>query len=174
MYVGVLRAQWLCRVFLMRLQYGLWRLQYGLCLIHCQDISVPMTCFFFMRLTVLPSGNHTWFAGKWTIEIGDFSSYKPPFSSGIFQLAMLVYQRVTTVSYTGDVARLSAGTFSWLRWPCQKQLRRLPISRSQRVSSPLQSLRGQRAQRRVCDGSPCDSTNLFGQTWLLGLCTLGA
>ena len=28
----------------------------------------------------LPSGTQTWRAGKWTIEIGDFPSCKPPFS----------------------------------------------------------------------------------------------
>ena len=32
--------------------------------------------------------HQTWLAGKWTIEIGDFPSWGPPFSSGIFQPAM--------------------------------------------------------------------------------------
>ena len=34
--------------------------------------------------------------GKWTISYGDVPSYKPPFTSGIFQLAMFDYQRVYT------------------------------------------------------------------------------
>ena len=28
-------------------------------------------------IAMLPSGNQTWHAGKWTIEIGDFPSKKP-------------------------------------------------------------------------------------------------
>ena len=41
------------------------------------------------------SGHQTWFAGKWTIESSVmFLAIKPPFSSGIFQLAMFDYQRV--------------------------------------------------------------------------------
>ena len=36
----------------------------------------------------LPSGRQTWLAGKWTIFMGDFQSYKPPFSFGIFQPAI--------------------------------------------------------------------------------------
>ena len=45
----------------------------------------------------VPADNQTWLAGKWTIEISDFQLFllKPPFSSGIFRLAMFDYQRVT-------------------------------------------------------------------------------
>ena len=47
----------------------------------------------------LPSGNQRWRAGKWTIEIGDFPSYKPRFSSGIFQHAIFDETRGTTCRY---------------------------------------------------------------------------
>ena len=37
----------------------------------------------------IPSSNQSWCAGKSTIEISDFPSYKPPFSLGIFQPCLM-------------------------------------------------------------------------------------
>ena len=57
-------------------------------------LRLGVGCMKSMVRAGLPSGNQTWLAGKWTIKVNDFSSYKPPFSSRIFRPAMFDYQGV--------------------------------------------------------------------------------
>ena len=56
-------------------------------LIH-DEYETSININIYMPNICLPSGDQTWLAGQWTIEIGDFPSYKPPLSSGIFQPVM--------------------------------------------------------------------------------------
>ena len=44
----------------------------------------------------LPSSNQSWLAGKFTIQLADFPTYKPLFSSEISQPATFDDQRVNT------------------------------------------------------------------------------
>ena len=87
-----------------------------------------------------PSGNQTWLAGKWTIDMKHFPKIEPPFSSGICQPAILDYQRVPVIcSFSHQKLPEDSINTSGYRRSCSRKrvLKMGPDASPRSVTSPV-------------------------------------